>query len=81
MTRRKEAQAEILHEKMQEEDELRKEIAEKKKIMEKEFGSAPMNEQQFKGKKDTYFFDAVRFGAVNGLKSYYFLKQLNLKLN
>ena len=34
---------------MQEEEELRKEIAEKKKIMEKEFGSAPMNEQQFKG--------------------------------
>ena len=49
LTRRKEAQAEILHEKMQEEEELRKEIAEKKKIMEKEFGSAPMNEQQFKG--------------------------------
>ena len=49
LTRRKEAQAEILQEKMVEEDELRKEINEKKKMMEKEFGTAPMNEAQFKG--------------------------------
>jgi len=48
LTRRKEAQAEILQEKMVEEDELRKEINEKKKMMEKEFGTAPMNEAQFK---------------------------------
>ena len=56
---------------MQEEDELRKEIAEKKKIMEKEFGSAPMNEQQFKG-NESYFFDVLRFGAVRGVKHFLF---------
>ena len=57
---------------MQEEDELRKEIAEKKKIMEKEFGSAPMNEQQFKG-KSSYFFDVLLCGAIRGVNYAFFL--------
>ena len=51
---------------MQEEDELRKEIAEKKKIMEKEFGSAPMNEQQFKGKRWLFFRCTSLWGYKKG---------------
>ena len=49
LARRKEAQAEILQEKRQEEEELRVEVDEKKKMMEQEFGGAPMSERKFKG--------------------------------
>ena len=50
LSRRKEAQSLALQEKRKDEEEIKKEVEEKKKLMEKEFGGAPMNEKEFKGK-------------------------------
>jgi len=59
LQRRKEAQAEILQEKRQEEEELRVEVEEKKKMMQNEFGGEPMSEKKFKGKSQFIYYSQI----------------------